>query len=51
MKKYRALFVTGLALTYAIAAFVFPDVLLPSEDQIVSIFDAIADVVSTGAPE
>lgn len=50
MKKYRAIVLAAIAVGYAIAAVVFPDVLLPDPDGFTEIFDAIANALE-GAPE
>ncbi len=50
-KKYRALAVTAVAFVYAIAAAIFPDVLLPSQESVVAIIDAVVEAFPTeGAP-
>lgn len=45
MKKYRAAFLAGIALLYAIAAVIFPDTLLPDAEIFADIFDAISGTV------
>jgi hypothetical protein len=49
MKKYRAAFLAGIALLYAIAAVVFPDQLLPDAEIFADIFDAISGTVEPEA--
>lgn len=46
MKKYRALAV--LAVAYGIAASIYPDYLLPFQEQITAIFDGISNAVDAG---
>jgi hypothetical protein len=44
MKKYRAVFLAGIAALYAVTAIAFPDQLLPDAEIFATIFDAIANV-------
>ena len=40
-KKYRALAVAIVAVAYAVAAVAFPYALLPSEESVIAVIDAI----------
>lgn len=52
MKRYRKLAVAAVALAYAVAATAFPDVLLPDQESVVAIIDAVVEALEpTGAPE
>ena len=45
MKKYRAVFLAGIAALYAVAAIIFPDQLLPDAQIFADVFDAISGTV------
>lgn len=42
-KRYRKVVLAVVAVGYAVAAIIFPDVLLPDQESVVSIIDAIAE--------
>ncbi len=50
MKKYRTIVLAAVAVVYAVAAAIFPDVLLPDPELFAEIFDAITSALE-GAPE
>jgi len=46
MKKYRAIILAGVAVVYAVAAVIFPDVVLPDQELFADILTAFE-----GTPE
>ncbi len=46
IKKYRTLAVAIVAAIYGLAALIFPDVVLPSQESIVAIMDTLAETLS-----